>query len=68
VVHELSWIPGVQTGGVLSVKAQRKGIDLWQKKPIPRNRFPLRPSLYANFSNFSPNKSFRGINRLCHTA
>jgi hypothetical protein len=31
VVHELSWIPGVQTGGVLSVIRWEKGIDLGQK-------------------------------------
>ncbi len=32
VVHELSWIPGVQTGGVLCVIAHKKGIDQEQKK------------------------------------
>ncbi|BBE78686.1 hypothetical protein MRY16398_37420 [Phytobacter sp. MRY16-398] len=32
VVHELSWIPGVQTGGVLSLISRRNGIDLGQKK------------------------------------
>jgi hypothetical protein len=30
VVHELSWIPGVQTGGVLCAIANKKGIDLRQ--------------------------------------
>ncbi|GAS61471.1 hypothetical protein NGUA38_00008 [Salmonella enterica] len=30
VVHELSWIPGVQTGGVLCAIASKKGIDLRQ--------------------------------------
>jgi len=30
VVHELSWIPGVQTGGVLWVISVKKGIDLRQ--------------------------------------
>jgi len=40
VVHELSWIPGVQTGGVLSAIARRKGIDLRQIIQIKRKRFP----------------------------
>ncbi|HAT1584232.1 TPA: hypothetical protein I8190_000965 [Citrobacter freundii] len=30
VVHELSWIPGVQTGGVLWAMLVKKGIDLRQ--------------------------------------
>ncbi|AMO48825.1 Hypothetical protein AKI40_2426 [Enterobacter sp. FY-07] len=41
IVHELSWIPGVQTGGVLSAKPPANGIDLRQKKLIWRNRFPF---------------------------
>ncbi|GJK53134.1 hypothetical protein TUM17561_05520 [Enterobacter cloacae] len=32
VVHELSWIPGVQTGRGLCAIRPGKGIDLWQKK------------------------------------
>jgi hypothetical protein len=31
VVHELSWIPGVQTGAVLLFICTGKGIDLQQK-------------------------------------
>ncbi|EHC66342.1 hypothetical protein LTSEJOH_1872, partial [Salmonella enterica subsp. enterica serovar Johannesburg str. S5-703] len=30
IVHELSWIPGVQTGGVLWAITKQKGIDLRQ--------------------------------------
>ncbi|OVT97262.1 hypothetical protein BMD97_27220 [Klebsiella pneumoniae] len=40
VVHELSWIPGVQTGGVLCAICCGKGIDLRQKIPHQRKRLP----------------------------
>jgi hypothetical protein len=40
VVHELSWIPGVQTGRGLWAIHARKGIDLRQKISVKRNRLP----------------------------
>jgi hypothetical protein len=40
VVHELSWIPGVQTGGVLCSILRRKGIDLRQKSAMKAQTFP----------------------------
>ncbi|SAZ47753.1 conserved hypothetical protein [Klebsiella quasipneumoniae subsp. similipneumoniae] len=47
VVHELSWIPGVQTGGVLCAICCGKGIDLRQKIPHQRKRLPPRAPLCA---------------------
>jgi len=44
VVHELSWIPGVQTGGVLSAIAAGKGIDLGQKKRPAAQSFTFHSS------------------------
>ncbi|MDU1086140.1 MAG: hypothetical protein E7A34_17385, partial [Leclercia adecarboxylata] len=44
VVHELSWIPGVQTGAELSAIAAGKGIDLRQKKPHQTQSFTFHPS------------------------
>jgi len=68
VVHELSWIPGVQTGGVLCSIYTQKGIDLGQKKRTKRNRFPffcLTPSLslfcriaHMQFLAIKPQKNY----------
>jgi hypothetical protein len=44
VVHELSWIPGVQTGRGLWAIPLRKGIDLRQKISVKRKRLP--PGLF----------------------
>ncbi|BCU23067.1 hypothetical protein NUKP55_24820 [Klebsiella variicola] len=49
VVHELSWIPGVQTGGVLCAICCGKGIDLRQKIPHQRKRLPT-PRAIMRFS------------------
>ncbi|OVV24201.1 hypothetical protein BME86_26420 [Klebsiella pneumoniae] len=49
VVHELSWIPGVQTGGVLCAICCGKGIDLRQKIPYQRKRLPT-PRANMRFS------------------
>ncbi|VDR28623.1 Uncharacterised protein [Raoultella terrigena] len=43
VVHELSWIPGVQTGGVLCSILSGKGIDLRQKTVHPTQTFTFPP-------------------------
>ncbi|MDU7528971.1 MAG: hypothetical protein E7K70_18205, partial [Klebsiella sp.] len=43
VVHELSWIPGVQTGGVLCAIHPGKGIDLRQKILPPTQTFTFLP-------------------------
>ncbi|MDY6165582.1 MAG: hypothetical protein SPI38_20150, partial [Escherichia coli] len=52
VVHELSWIPGVQTGGVLCASSDQKGIDLRQKK---RKRFPnLFQGRFCSFFALNP--------------
>ena len=51
VVHELSWIPGVQTGGVLSANLARKGIDLRQKKRGATQSFTF-PLLLIRFVAF----------------
>jgi hypothetical protein len=61
VVHELSWIPGVQTGGVLSSNLAGKGIDLWQKKRNPAQSFTFLPLLYSFFGISLAYKSFSGI-------
>ncbi|AUP76814.1 hypothetical protein CWS02_17180 [Enterobacter sp. EA-1] len=58
----------MQTGGVLSAKPPANGIDLRQKKLIWRNRFPFPLRFMQFLAIFLPNKSFSGINRLCHTA
>ncbi len=50
VVHELSWIPGVQTGRGLWAIPSRKGIDLRQKNRVKRNRLPPRPFLMHFFA------------------
>ena len=52
VVHELSWIPGVQTGGVLCASSDPQGIDLRQKK---RKRFPnLFQGRFCSFFALNP--------------
>jgi hypothetical protein len=51
VVHELSWIPGVQTGRGLCAILPGKGIDLRQKNRAKRNRFP-RSTLLMQFMAF----------------
>jgi hypothetical protein len=60
VVHELSWIPGVQTGGVLCAICCGKGIDLRQKIPISANDY-LPARRYALFGYLTADKSFREI-------
>src|SRR5690606_30378472 len=67
VVHELSWIPGVQTGRGLSAILPGKGIDLWQKMQLKKQTFPLQHTSYAISCSSLADKSFSGITRRCHT-
>jgi hypothetical protein len=67
VVHELSWIPGVQTGRGLCAIPPGKGIDLWQKKPRKTQSFTYRFASYAFFCIHPEDKSFSGITTQCHT-
>ncbi|MDU2785231.1 MAG: hypothetical protein E7C07_17215, partial [Enterobacter sp.] len=50
VVHELSWIPGVQTGRGLCAIPPGKGIDLRQKNRAKRKRLPARLFLMHFFA------------------
>jgi len=67
VVHELSWIPGVQTGRGLWAIPLRKGIDLLQKNQRKTQTFTSRSLSYALFRILIADKSFSGITARCHT-
>ncbi|RWT38764.1 hypothetical protein DN619_26200 [Klebsiella michiganensis] len=58
----------MQTGGVLCAIHPGKGIDLRQKILPPTQTFTLSPARYALSDNPTPDKSFREIKALCHTA
>ncbi|WNJ82171.1 hypothetical protein RJE46_15885 [Cedecea neteri] len=55
VVHELSWIPGVQTGALLFTIPGMIGIDLSQKSLNRSKRFLIRRAICA-FSQIYPGK------------
>jgi hypothetical protein len=67
VVHELSWIPGVQTGGVLCAIHPERELTYDKKSYLQRKRLLFSRSL-CTFDNPTPDKSFREIKALCHTA
>ncbi|MCS5961240.1 hypothetical protein LNP74_25255 [Klebsiella pneumoniae subsp. pneumoniae] len=65
VVHELSWIPGVQTGGVLcAITVAERELTCDKKSPISANDY-LPARHYALFGYLTADKSFREIMALC---
>ncbi len=67
VVHELSWIPGVQTGRGLCAILPGKGIDLRQNNQRKTQTFTSPYTSYALFRILIADKSFSGITTQCHT-
>lgn len=66
VVHELSWIPGVQTGAYYVRSVAERELTCDKKSPSAQTiTYPARH--YALFGYLTADKSFREIMALCHT-